>query len=155
MKKMYFLAMLVFTVITVQAQAVTQKNLEGTWRFISYSDGNQVYDLEKREVKLTEKGKKDWDAQHIAEYEEWLKQAWLNSEDMHFNDAIMTFKGDRVSSFVDGEKMMDGDFGINKEATGITVIHEDGVTEELALTIKDNLLYMNMSGLDLVLKRKY
>lgn len=135
----------------------TQESLEGNWQFVSYTDGEEVYDLEKHVVRLTEEGKKHWDAEGadgIARHEEWLTQQWLNSGEQ-FNEGLLTFKGNTIGSFVDGYRMMGGTYAINAAGTGITVNQEDGVVQDVNVVIKGDILYINgMDGMDYVLRKK-
>ncbi len=141
------------TAITVQAQKVTEGDLLGTWKLVSYKDEQVTIDAIKGTYVLD------------AEYKENLTPAELKEEEHNYaimtkqyKGASITFEGGNTAKQVIGEETYSGTYRLETEnkVTEIVVTSEEGEEEEPAvISIKDNKLYITVEDeIELIYKRQ-
>ena len=141
MKKL-MLALAFISVISVQAQSITQHQLEGAWRMAFATNQMGTVDISKGTWQLKEKN-----------------NGAPNEADEMFNDMVliaqetkMVFKENTVSWIVSGKEHAKG-FTL-KESEGKTFIIMDSDAEHaMHVFFKDGNLYMAATDVELVYKR--
>jgi len=153
MKKALTLLAFLVAAVTVQAQKVTEGDLLGTWKLVSYKDQQVTIDAIKGTYVLN------------AEFIENLTPAELKEEEhdyaimaRQYKVATMAFEGGNKVRQLIGEETYSGTYTLetNNKVTEIFVVTEDGEEEEpAAIFIKDNKLYVTVEDeIELIYKRQ-
>ncbi|MES2486922.1 MAG: hypothetical protein V4581_13380 [Bacteroidota bacterium] len=133
MKKMYFLAMLVFTALAVQAQTVTKEQLQGKWRMVSFSDENGSADVLNGTWKINDKPtmpKNEVESQ----YKSIVEQT---------KDALLKIEGNTASQIVLGEEFK-GQFTLEDKngKTYMTMDEERGMSSKPQIYIEKGQMHI-------------
>jgi hypothetical protein len=117
MKKLFVFVLFAISV-AAQAQAVTEKDLEGSWELVGLNDGDVILDFEKGTAKLTEESAEGLSRREIKEEEADVE---ADMEDYKYDYPVtFTAKGNQVRIVLDGEEQV-GTFTIQNGNTMILV----------------------------------
>ena len=144
MKKSFLIICTLFCFAASWAQKVTQKDLQGKWKLISYSIPNATLNVETGEVTLTVVNDATASLKTDMEgFAEDLKATYIEIEGNNFYQIVI----DSVKNgpFTLGEK--DGMQSIN-------AVFDDGTQEQLPFELKDGKLHFKNYGSKIYVYKK-
>lgn len=141
MKKIVLAAFMLLA-FAMQAQTVTEANLQGTWRMAFVTNEMGTVDIAKGTWQLKEKN-----------------NGTPNSADEMFNDMVlmaqetkMVFKGNTVSWVVSGKEHTSG-FTLKDKDGKTYITMDDDAEHAMHVFFKDGNMYMTAAGVEIVYKQ--
>ncbi|KOS07810.1 hypothetical protein AM493_18440 [Flavobacterium akiainvivens] len=134
MKKLLLTAGFMLAAVALHAQTITQEQLQGKWRLVTYNDNNGSIDIVKGTWKVND------DVQNKVSIEEQYNDIVLQAQ-----EAVLTIKGNTASQTVMGEEHS-GSFTLqDKDGKTYMTVDQDTTTVPQVF-IKDNALHLADAG---------
>lgn len=140
MKKLIYacLAVLFFTTL-VNAQKVAQKDLQGTWKMISFTAGGLNVDIPTEKITLSP----EMEAQMTPEVKQQMQDGMKQAMEI-FKSSFAYVEGNSLRQTMGGQEQK-GSFTM-KEQDGkqyLVLTTEGGTTEDILVTITDKKLHLS------------
>ena len=130
MKKL-FLLLLVAASFAAQAQTVTQKDLQGKWKLVTFINENGTVDIAKGTWKLNA-GAEDAKDNAAELYEGIIAQS---------KDAVLVIKGDTASQVVEGQEF-ETQYSLEDKNGKTYITMDQGTTGAPQVFIKDGQMHV-------------
>ena len=136
MKKSLFLFCILFSSITLWAQKVTEKDLQGNWKLVTYEVNGAILDVESGKVTLTQN-----DSPLMASMGNKLKSD-MESYAQGLRMSILEITGNNFYQVII-DNARNGEFSISEknDVQVINVKFDNGKSDEIPFKITDGKLY--------------